>query len=400
MGTQNPLTFVSAVAASIALSMLAACARATPAPPRPVNITAADGVVLKGTLFGAPGGGPAVLLLHQCDDQRTVWDPLGTRLAAAGITALSVDYRGYGESGGTPHATLTNVELTAIMTSSWPGDIDAAFAFLAGQPGVSMERVGAAGGSCGANNVVQLARRHRNVKALALLAGGTDRDGRLFLEGGAAPPVFAAAAEDDEYGNFVQIMSWLFGVSHRPESRLAQYQDGGHAAVVFRKHPELADTLTSWFAAVLTNRPDALPATNGVPLAPGVLEALNSVDQPGGAAAALQRRAAAAGRPAGDPLLPELFVNQLGYEHVLMKDVPGAIDLMKLNAAMYADSANAQDSLGDVYLAAGDKASALAAAKRTLELLDKDSVDASKRKAAIRAAAASKIKQLAAFDLR
>lgn len=385
MGTETSLRLITAIAATIALSMLAACGRATPATPaaaRTVDITAADGVVLKGTLFGAPGGGPAVLLLHQCDDRRTVWDPLGPRLAAAGITALSIDYRGYGDSGGTPHEKLTTAEATAITTSSWPGDIDAAFAFLMKQPRVTMERAGAAGGSCGANNAVQLARRHTNVKALALLAGGTDRAGRLFLAGAAAPPVFAAAAADDEYGNFVQIMSWHFGASHRPESRFAQYQDGGHAAVVFRKHPELADALTSWFAAVLTNRPDALPTTNGVPLPPGVLDALQEVDQPGGAAAALQRRAAP---------LPELFVNQLGYEHMVMKDFPGAIELMKLNAATYPDSPNAQDSLGDVYLAAGDKASALAAAKRTLELLEKDSVDTPRAKAGIRAGAEAKL---------
>jgi dienelactone hydrolase len=376
--------------------MLAACAHPAPTAPRTVNITAADGVVLKGTLFQAAGGGPAVLLLHQCDDQRTVWDPLGARLAAAGVTALSVDYRGYGESGGTPHDKLSNAELTAMMTSAWPADFDAALAFLSKQAGVALERIGAAGGSCGVNNAVQLARRHDNVKALALLAGPTDRDGRLFLEGAAAPPVFAAAAADDQYADFVLLMGWLFSVSHHPENRFAHYQDGGHAAVVFRKHPELADAITSWFTAVLMNRPEALPATNGIPFAPDLLEALHRVDQPGGAAAALQQRAAAGGPPAGSPVLPEYIVNQLGYEHMIMKDHPAAIDLMKLNAAIYPGSPNTQDSLGDVYLAAGDKASALAAAKRTLELLEKDSVDPAKRKTDLRAAAESKIKQLSA----
>jgi tetratricopeptide (TPR) repeat protein len=284
-----------------------------------------------------------------------------------------------------------------MMASTWPGDIDAAFAFLSRQPGVAMERVGAGGGSCGVNNAVQLARRHGNVKALALLAGPTDRGGRLFLESGAGPPVFAAAAADDQYANFVQIMSWLFGVSHRPESRLAQYPDGGHAAVMFRKHPDLADAIARWFTAVLTNRPDALPATNGVPLAPAVLDGLHDIDRPGGAASAIRRRAAPE-TASGDPLLPEYFVNQLGYEHMLMKDFPGAIDLMKLNAAMYPASPNALDSLGDVYLAAGDKESALAAATRTLDLLDKDSVNTPRRKADIREAAEAKIKRLSTSD--
>ena len=180
-----------AVCAAAALAI--GCASGAPPAPRVVDITGADGMKLKGTVFAAPAGGPAVLLLHQCDEQRKVWDSLGTRLAAAGITAMSVDYRGYGESGGTPYDKLPNAELAEQQATVWPIDIDSAFAFLSRQPGVKMERVGAAGGSCGVNNAVQLARRHDNVKALALLAGPTDRDGRLFLEGPNAPPVFAAA---------------------------------------------------------------------------------------------------------------------------------------------------------------------------------------------------------------
>ncbi len=384
-------------AACLSLSLMVACARTSPAaPPAPrvVDIVAADGVALKGTLFAAPADGPAVLLLHQCDEQRSVWQPLGTRLAAAGITALSVDYRGYGESGGTPHDKLSNEESAKLMATTWPADIDAAFDFLSRQPGVKTERVGAGGGSCGVNQAIQLARRHDNVKALALLAGPADRDGRQFLEGPAAPPVFAAAAADDQYANFVEIMSWLSGVSHRPESRLAQYPDGGHAAIVFRTHPELADTIARWFAAVLLNSPSALPATNGVALAPGILDKLHEIDQAGGAAAELKRRAANPAGSPGDPRLPEYFVNQLGYEHMLMKDHPAAIDLMKLNAAMYPESPNTMDSLSDVYLAAGDKDAALMASKQALVLLDRDTTDTPQRKASIRASAEGKIKRL------
>ena len=213
--SRNAFVRLSAVLAWVSVSLAIACTPPAPAAPRVVDIVATDGVVLKGTLFAARTDGPAVLLLHQCDAQRGVWDPLGTRLAAAGITALSVDYRGYGESGGTPHDHLSGDALTKMMATIWPSDIDAALAFLSRQPKVNREQLGAGGGSCGVNNAVQLARRHDSVKALALLADQTDRDGRLFLEGMAAPPVFAAAAADDQYGNLVQIMSWLYGVSRR-----------------------------------------------------------------------------------------------------------------------------------------------------------------------------------------
>ena len=331
----NVVAPARALAASAMFAVMSGCAPAELHAPMVVDIPAPDGVILKGTLFAAEAGGPAVLLLHQCDDRRTVWDPLGIRLAAVGITALSVDYRGYGESGGIPHEKLSNDELAKMMTMVWPADIDAALAFLSRQPGVKTERIGAGGGSCGVNNAVQLARRDSNVKGLALLAGPTDREGRLFLEQATAPPVFVAAAADDQYANFVQIMSWLFGVSHRPESRLAQYPDGGHVPIIFRIHPDLADTMTKWFAAVLSDTSATLPVTNGVPLAPAILETLHQIDQPGGAAAAIERRGVQGADFSGEHGCLRYFVNQLGYEHMLMRDYANAIDLMRLNALIY-----------------------------------------------------------------
>lgn len=377
-----------------ALLLAVACVNRTPVAPRVVDITGADGLILKGTLFAAPTGGPAVLLLHQCDEQRKVWDSLGTRLAGAGITALSVDYRGYGESGGTRYDKLPDGELAKQQATTWPIDIDSAFAFLSRQVGVKMDRAGAAGGSCGVNNAVQLARRHDNVKALALLAGGTDRDGRLFLDTPTAPPVFAAAAADDKYADFVAIMSWIYGASQRAESRLAQYPTGGHAAVIFKTHPGLADTIATWFAAVLANPPGPLPTTNGVPLAPDVLSGLHGIDRPGGAAALLRHLGVRASAPTDIPRIPEFFINQLGYEHMSIGDHSGSIDLMKLNTAMYPDSPNAMDSLGDVYLAAGDTTSALGAARRALAMVEQDTVDTAERRATIRTSAEGKIRQL------
>ena len=362
-----------------------------PAVARTVDIAAPDGVTLKGTLYASASPGPAVLLLHQCDDRRTVWEPLGTRLAAAGVTALAIDYRGYGESGGAPHDTLPNEQLQSIIANTWPGDFDAALAFLSRQSGVDASRVGAAGGSCGVNNVLRLAKRHATVKALALLAGPADREARAVIEAPDAPPVFTAAAADDKYGDFVLVGAWQFGISPRSESRFAQYADGGHAAVVFKAHPDLADQLARWFGAVLKNTPASLPATNGVPLAPAVRQALKSIEHPGGAAAMLARRTSAS---AADPVLPEYIVNWLGYEHLAAKDTAVALDIMKLNAASHPASANAQDSLGDAHLAGGDTAAALAAARRTLELLDADTKDTAERKAVIRKAAEDKVAQL------
>src|SRR5271165_1548876 len=69
---------------------------------RVVDLTASDGTKLKATYFSAAKPGPGVLLLHQCNRQRKVWDSLAQQLAASGINVLTLDLRGFGESGGTP----------------------------------------------------------------------------------------------------------------------------------------------------------------------------------------------------------------------------------------------------------------------------------------------------------
>jgi dienelactone hydrolase len=365
----------------VAALLAAACKPPAESLGRVVDVGAPDGVTLKATLFPSASPGPAVLLLHQCDDRRTVWDPLGQRLAAAGITALAIDYRGFGESGGTRYDTLSNEQKAAVTATAWPSDFDAALAFLSRQSGVDAGRMGAAGGSCGVNNVIHLAQRHTNIKALVLLAGPADREARAFIEAPGAPPVFTAAAADDRYADFVLVSSWQLGISSRTQSRFVQYRDGGHAAVVFRTHPELADLIVQWLGAVLNNTPASLPSTNGVPLAPAVLEGLKAIETPGGAAGA-------------DPLLPEYIVNWIGYEHMGLKDTSTALRIMLLNATSYPKSANAQDSLADAYVAVGDAASALKATKRALELLDADTSATPQQKDGIRSAAEARIARL------
>jgi len=46
------------------------------------------------------GTGPEVLLLHAGGERRQVWRPVAEALAGAGFSALAVDQRGHGESGG------------------------------------------------------------------------------------------------------------------------------------------------------------------------------------------------------------------------------------------------------------------------------------------------------------
>src|ERR1700747_38841 len=94
-----------------------ALTRVAPALPaqRIVELTAADGTKLKASYFAAAKPGPGVLLLHQCNRDRKVWEPLAQQLSAAGINALTLDLRGFGESDGVRLDKATPDEAQALQ---------------------------------------------------------------------------------------------------------------------------------------------------------------------------------------------------------------------------------------------------------------------------------------------
>src|ERR1700752_749791 len=91
--------------------------------PKVVDLTASDGIRLKATYFGAAQPGPGILLLHQCNRQRKVWDDLATRLAASGLNVLTLDFRGFGESEGKPVDKLTPEEASGVFGEKFPADV-------------------------------------------------------------------------------------------------------------------------------------------------------------------------------------------------------------------------------------------------------------------------------------
>ena len=377
----------------VVLCFGASCAAQEVPAPRVVDLKAADGTKLKATYFAAAKPGPGVLLLHQCNQQRKNWDDLAGRLAGTGINVLTLDYRGYGESGGTPYKDLAQDEVTKVVTEKWPGDVDTAFSYLVAQPGVTRGTVGAGGASCGVNQSIQLARRHPEVKSLVLLSGNTDRDGRGFLRKSEKLPMMLSAADDD--GAAVEVMQWLFELSMNPGSKFVHYTSGGHGTEMFAAHKELPGTIVDWYVQTLVKTPGSAPAVSVLSKrgAPVILEA---IDLPGGASAIAERLAEARRRDPKANLFSEAIANQLGYEHLQSGDSQGAVEILKLNAVAYPNSPNVYDSLSDAYLADGQKDLARENAKKALELLKSDTTDPEAQRKAIQESAETKLKQLGA----
>ena len=123
--------------------------------PRVIDLKTPDGTILKASYFAAAKPGPGVLLLHQSNRTRKAWDDLAAQLAAAGINTLTLDMRGYGESGSTPYTQLTDAE-KAQARKMWPGDLEAAWQYLVSQPGVKRDVIGVGGaGALGVDRSVE-----------------------------------------------------------------------------------------------------------------------------------------------------------------------------------------------------------------------------------------------------
>jgi dienelactone hydrolase len=400
-----------------------------PAAPRVVDLKAADGTVLKASYFAAAKPGPGVLLLHQSNRTRKAWDDLAGQLAAAGINTLTLDMRGFGESG-TPYTKLTDAE-RAKVRAMWPSDVDTAFQYLVSQPSVKRDVIGVGGaGWFGVLHSIEAARQNSaEVKSMVLLSGETLQDGLQFLRQASQLPALFAVADDDEYPPTVEAMEWLYINSSSPGKKFVHYsaaQDapwiwyetsdaskvpakGGHGTDMFKPHPELPGIIVDWLVTTLIKTPGHAPADA---LASAAI--LNQFWTSDGVARVKQQLMEARRRDPQVQLWPEINVDIIGEDHVRQgesereaghlreakMEIDTAIEIFKLNLLAYPDSADAHYNLADAYLKNGQKDLARQYAEKALAMIDSHKAplsswsDTEQRRAEIRSGVQDTLKEL------
>src|SRR4029077_2026579 len=359
---------------------------------RVVDLKAADGTILKASYFAAARPGPGVLLLHQSNRTRDSWDGLARQVAAAGINTLTLDMRGFGESG-TPYTKLTDSE-KAKVSPMWPSDVDAAFQYLVSQPGVKRDVIGVGGaGWFGVLPSVEVARQHAaEVKSLVLLSGETLQDGLEFMRQASQLPGLFVVADDDEYPPTVEAMELLYITSSNSGKKFVHYAaaqeapwlwyetfdiskvpaTGGHGTDLFKIHPELPGVIVNWFLTTLIKTPGHAPADTVASAA-----ILNQIRTPGGVTQVTQQLMEARQRDPEAQLFPEITVDIIGSDHLREGEIKEAIEVFKLNLLAYPDSADAHNNLADAYLQDGQKDLARQLAEKGLALLDSHAAPAS-----------------------
>lgn len=364
----------TAAALLVPLAFCLAGLAQNPAAPRGVEVKAPDGTSLKGTYFPAGRQGPGVLLVHQSNRDRKSWDSLAAQLAAAGINTLTLDMRGFGESGGS-------------KSPRSPDDVDAALQVLWSQPGVDRSHTGAGGaGWLGVVHSVEAARRHpAEVNSLLLMSGETEREGLNFLHQATQLPELFVFSDDDEYPPTQDAMKLLYVTASSPSKKLVHYSSaedapwlwyetsnasrvpahGGHGTDLFGVHPELPGMIVYWFVTTLIKTPGHAPADG---LASAAI--LNQLQTPGGAAQAAQLLLEARRSDPQAQLWPEVAGDIVGEDYQRAGDFKNAIETFRLNLVAYPNSADAHFNLADAYLADGQKELARQYAEKALALLD------------------------------
>lgn len=147
-------------AATAALCLVfAACTGPGPGEPPPgetVRFTTGDGVELVGDLHG--DGDVGVILLHMFQSDRTALSSFAALLADEGYTALTLDFRGYGDSGG-----------DRVIEDIWR-DALAAVRFMRGR---GFERIILVGASMGGTAALVVAAREELEAVVTLSAASS-----------------------------------------------------------------------------------------------------------------------------------------------------------------------------------------------------------------------------------
>jgi dienelactone hydrolase len=232
------------------LLLLALVAGAAFAAPEDVTIRGDGGFALRATFYPAAKPGPSVLLLHQCNRDRTAYAKLAASLAAAGVHTLTFDFRGFGESKDENARDFQ--EQSEALWPHFAKDVDAALEYLVSRPGVDKTRIGVLGASCGGSQALLAAGRRPEIRRLVFLSSSLpwldDADIKAF-EQGRPIPLLCIASEEDR-GTYERTKR-IFQSSMNQDTRMILYKGSAHGAPLFDQDPTLIGVIADWFAGGL-----------------------------------------------------------------------------------------------------------------------------------------------------
>lgn len=242
------LAFISATLLALALNSQA----------EELTLTTEKGFELKTSYYKSnKANSRAVLLLHQCNYNRTMYDDIGKELAEKGIHALSLDFRGFGES---INAEFNIEKVQALprderrkawreMSTDWPSDVQLAYDYLRNKisdKGI----VGVIGASCGGSQAITLAENNP-IKAIGFFSSGQrDENIERYKKILSGLPTLIIASEEDT-GTYESAQK-LFKATTNENSKFIAYKGTDHGYPLLDKDKQLASYIVGWLDSQLS----------------------------------------------------------------------------------------------------------------------------------------------------
>lgn len=193
----------------------------------------------------------AVLLLHQCNYNRTMYNNIGEQLASKGIHALSLDFRGFGESVS-EEFNIDKVQALPqeerrpawrAMAANWSKDVQLAHDHLKSKLPKS-GKVGVIGASCGGSQAITLSENNP-IEVIGFFSSG-QRDANItrYTNVMADKPTLIIASEEDT-GTYASAQK-LFKATTNENSKFIAYKGGDHGYPLLDRDAQLASYIVGW----------------------------------------------------------------------------------------------------------------------------------------------------------
>lgn len=219
-----------------------------------VNLNGADRFQLSAE-YQAPDkqSNRGVLMLHQCNADKTMYADLQKSLKENGFHSLALDFRGYGESVDTTFS-LANMRKKAanqqayfskvrkMRSEHWETDVVAAYQYLSEKTdGHNISFIGA---SCGGVQSIKLANKYKP-ESFTFFSSGMNENIMDEFSGLSDIPALIIAAVEDEYT--FKSSNQIFLNAKNKHTRLISYKGRGHGVPLFKQDPDLEKVMVNWF---------------------------------------------------------------------------------------------------------------------------------------------------------
>lgn len=208
-----------------------------------------DGIEIVGDYYFVPGSKFTGILLHMMSADRKSFEKFTDALNQSGISVLSIDLRGHGESINSTKGKLNYEKFTEQEHQASIFDVGAASNFLKVQ-GFAVENQFLIGASIGANLALKFLSENEKIKGVVLLSPGLNYKGilldSLISEESAEKILFISSIEDLYSYQTIQTLYKKF-----PKSELLIFSGKEHGTDILKNHKESTEKIIFWLKSKL-----------------------------------------------------------------------------------------------------------------------------------------------------